>query len=1000
MLRHGSSSVDPRARLPAAARDASGGPRPCPHPRLGSPIRLYDYATGQIVIQPTSASAAVTLIAEADTEADTQPAPEGEGQVHQSQSQTPEARESTVAVISPPASPAILETPETPHVHRTPISLSGGADHAVSPAPDVEGPDDGGSEATHAEDEEESYSEGEESEGESQSGAESMTAEDEGKDEDEDEDEQGRPLTSYAARGGPPRAHTGDREDAENAAARREKRYADAVDAPTGALSAEEIAEREAAEKADARREAARREAALRRAIRRDRPPRGYSMEVENRHAVGRYHMDRRAKRMEMNRRQEAEQEAEMQRLMEEEAAEKEADEREAAEAAEREAAEREAAEREAAQREAAEEAAALTEAVYAEEREFDEREAAEAAQREAAERAEINAAEREAERRQADKRLLETFAAQMEALQNENVVPQPSRLAEQQAEQRQTPPEQTAQRPPEPHSPQQGPTSTGLAPGEPALASPEAAVRAPGESISAEPTSGEPISAEPIPAWSTPAGLGPAWPTPAESISAEPTPGESISAGPTSAERVVIDLTEDSLPRPGPGSTPDPSVNQGQKRPREEDPEDAPSGEPSPNRPRLSNEGHLDLITHDPQGPLPSEPSRDGTQQVETGDALPDQLDQGGPPMDITGGTELDRPPIDIAGDIDLNRQPVDIAGGINVPERDAEQPAAPTRASHGAQHTTNSVQYKHHFYETLLEMRAGSYMREHRQGVSDTSKRLCDVLILQREQRIRSGSLFSQFSALCEIMHNKNEATVFRNLTPLLVPFAKYVLVGSPEAGNILREAVKEVWTHCIPVTSPPPRPTYAIGFERGAFSPQQLDRLQPLIGNFHYASHLQGSFHLLFPFLTCEVKGAGSPLSIAERQNAHSMTVALRGVVALFCCVGRAHELHREILGFSIAHNHDTVAIRAHYVVLDDAGGPPTFWRREVRNFNFAEGNGRRKWASYRIVRNIYDAFVPVHFRRLCSAIDALPQVVYGPLPAPAQPVDQRAADGGPG
>jgi hypothetical protein len=43
------------------------------------------------------------------------------------------------------------------------------------------------------------------------------------------------------------------------------------------------------------------------------------------------------------------------------------------------------------------------------------------------------------------------------------------------------------------------------------------------------------------------------------------------------------------------------------------------------------------------------------------------------------------------------------------------------------------------------------------------------------------------------------------------------------------------------------------------------------------------------MYFPFLTSEVKCGASALDIADRQNAHSQTVALRGLIELFQLVG---------------------------------------------------------------------------------------------------------------
>jgi predicted nucleic acid-binding protein len=49
------------------------------------------------------------------------------------------------------------------------------------------------------------------------------------------------------------------------------------------------------------------------------------------------------------------------------------------------------------------------------------------------------------------------------------------------------------------------------------------------------------------------------------------------------------------------------------------------------------------------------------------------------------------------------------------------------------------------------------------------------------------------------------------------------------------------------------------------------------------------------MYFPFLTCEVKCGAAALDVVDRQNTHSMTLAVRGVVGLFKLVKREKELH---------------------------------------------------------------------------------------------------------
>jgi len=55
---------------------------------------------------------------------------------------------------------------------------------------------------------------------------------------------------------------------------------------------------------------------------------------------------------------------------------------------------------------------------------------------------------------------------------------------------------------------------------------------------------------------------------------------------------------------------------------------------------------------------------------------------------------------------------------------------------------------------------------------------------------------------------------------------------------------------------------------------------------------------TWRMYFPFFTCEVKCGAAALDVADRQNAHSMTLAVRGIVELFRLVKREKELHQEI------------------------------------------------------------------------------------------------------
>jgi hypothetical protein len=126
------------------------------------------------------------------------------------------------------------------------------------------------------------------------------------------------------------------------------------------------------------------------------------------------------------------------------------------------------------------------------------------------------------------------------------------------------------------------------------------------------------------------------------------------------------------------------------------------------------------------------------------------------------------------------------------------------------------------------------------------------------------------------------------------------------------------------------------------------------------------------MYFPFLTCEVKCGAAALDVADRQNAHSTTVAVRGVVELYKAVKREKELHREILAFSISHDHRAVRIYGHYPIIN--GDKTTFYRHPIRTFDFLDGID--KWTAYKFTKNVYEVWMPTHLQRICSVIDQLP------------------------
>lgn len=160
----------------------------------------------------------------------------------------------------------------------------------------------------------------------------------------------------------------------------------------------------------------------------------------------------------------------------------------------------------------------------------------------------------------------------------------------------------------------------------------------------------------------------------------------------------------------------------------------------------------------------------------------------------------------------------------------------------------------------------------------------------------------------------------------------------------------------------------------FQCKAHDPSPINRLDPLIGTVYDTSLFVATYRMYFPFLTCEVNCGAAALEIADRQNAHSMAVAVRSVIELYKAVKREKELHREILAFSISHDHSSVRIYGHYALID--GRETTFYRHPIKEFYFTSEEGKDKWTAYKFTKKIHDVWMPIHLKRLCSAIDQLP------------------------
>lgn len=258
---------------------------------------------------------------------------------------------------------------------------------------------------------------------------------------------------------------------------------------------------------------------------------------------------------------------------------------------------------------------------------------------------------------------------------------------------------------------------------------------------------------------------------------------------------------------------------------------------------------------------------------------------------------------------------------------------------------------------------------------GIAAQSKVLYKKL-LEVEQPVPQDSLFNDdlFEKTCDYLVNRSEAMVIREIGLLIVPSAAHFARRGAKHLEILAETVNESWSESISLFRPRPQPDYSVGFDSSAFSEERIKRLKPFVGTLWDESYFAATWYMYFPFLTCEVKCGAAALDIADRQNAHSATLAVRAVVELFRLVEREKELDREILAFSVSHDHRAVRIYGHYPVID--GKDTKYYRYLIRTFDFTEQDGKEKWTTYKFTKNVYDNWMPDHFKRICSAIDKIP------------------------
>ncbi|KAI9807768.1 MAG: hypothetical protein M1825_005073 [Sarcosagium campestre] len=287
---------------------------------------------------------------------------------------------------------------------------------------------------------------------------------------------------------------------------------------------------------------------------------------------------------------------------------------------------------------------------------------------------------------------------------------------------------------------------------------------------------------------------------------------------------------------------------------------------------------------------------------------------------------------------------------------------------------------------YEQVLE-KAGIFM------VTDLSQAIISATYQQLYDNLLSGdyevshqTLFQddEFRKLLRRVRNRNETRIFRDVTPLIVPSAELLYIHGDDHLEHLTEELNAEWIKCSTLAGPRPKPDLAVGLMSSAFTDEELLKLK------HYSAPnraIQVTDNMYFPFLMCEAKCGDQAINRADRQNAHSSSIAINAIVQLYRALpaqdGPGHDgrviqqvevLDKKILCFSVSHDDSMVKIYGHYASLD--GEKTTFHRDTVRIFDLASRDGRDRLIAYNFTRKVYDTFASQHLDRIRTAIAQLP------------------------
>ena len=279
---------------------------------------------------------------------------------------------------------------------------------------------------------------------------------------------------------------------------------------------------------------------------------------------------------------------------------------------------------------------------------------------------------------------------------------------------------------------------------------------------------------------------------------------------------------------------------------------------------------------------------------------------------------------------------------------------------------------------YEHLLALHS-VFMDDHGNACKDESWAMWEGLIQPPQPEVVNHPIDDDgFIDMVYALHNADSDEP-------IVYFSKYLC---PSVSTIARQECRShlrllatrkqtTWHQARSIFGPLPCPTYTCGISKAAFDPCQIDSLKGFFDEAQaYNTRRWGGIcatsKCLFPFLTVE---AGlEDLERLQRKNAHSMGIALNGVISLFETAEMTNAVEGNIIAISIAHNHEEISIHGHYFVTAPGNSPFSYeicstalWDHDIHTPCIED-----VFKPYDFVRLIYNRWAGQHIVKLREAV----------------------------